>query len=217
MREKGNIDIEAARKILAVFSWGRRSLGFLRDRQKWAEAGKSTGIRLHVGCGRDIKKGWLNVDRDKPADIRADIRDGLQLPSGCCSFIYCEHFIEHLSLSDGRACLAEFRRLLDMEGVLRVATPDLTYVAHRYLGEWRDQAWLSLPEYSHIQTAAEMLNFAFREWEHRYLYDEQDLTMRLYQAGFKEIRRCTWRQSSHPALKELETREDSLLILEATR
>ena len=95
--------------------------------------------------------------------------------------------------------------------------PDLKHLVEAYLGDWRRQEWLEEPAYSDIDTASHMLNVGFRSWGHRYLYDVDDLGMRLAGGGFADVRECRFGESEHPDLKDLERRPDSLLIVEATR
>jgi predicted SAM-dependent methyltransferase len=125
--------------------------------------------------------------------------------------------MEHLTIDEGQRCLRDWFRLLQPGGTLRIATPDLQYLVERYQTAWRDQAWLALPEYAFIQTRAQMMNVAFRWWDHRYLYDGEELERRLREAGYVAVRRCTLGESAVPGLSGLETRPDSLLIVEGAR
>ena len=175
------------------------------------------GLKLHLGCGTVHLDGWVNVDRQAGADLRLDVRRPLPFPGGAARLIYHEHLMEHLTVEEGSRCLRDWHRLLEPGGVLRIATPDLAYVVERYAGDWRDQAWLALPEYAFIRTRAEMINVAFRWWDHRYLYDGEELERRLREAGFGTVRRCGLRQSAVPELAGLETRDDSKLILEGVK
>jgi hypothetical protein len=54
-----------------------------------------------------------------------------------------------------------------------------------------------------------------REWGHRYLYDFEELRLRLDAAGFDDIRRMSIGASDDAALRHLETRADSRLVVEA--
>ena len=176
------------------------------------------GLKLHLGSGTVRLDGWVNIDLETPeADVHYDIRRGLPLRDGAARLIYHEHVMEHITVDEGAACLRDWHRLLEPGGVLRVATPDLQYVVEKYRGDWKDQAWLRLPEYAFIRTRAEMLNTSMRWWGHQYLYDGEELERRMRDAGFTTIRRCGYRESTVPELANLETREDSILILEAVR
>src|SRR6185437_8770408 len=54
-------------------------------------------LKLHLGCGPCLKPGWINVDINAPgADLQLDLREKLPFPDAGASFVYCEHFFEHL-------------------------------------------------------------------------------------------------------------------------
>lgn len=175
--------------------------------------------RLHVGCGATRFEGWLNIDRSRTraVDIRLDLRGGLPAPVGSVQFAHSEHLIEHLDRDLARRCLIDLRAAVRDDGVVRIATPDLGYIVDRYRGDWQDQAWLADPSYHHIAGPAEMLNVSMRAWGHRHLYDEDDLTRLLHNAGFSCVDRCSWGTSEHEELRDREIRPDSTLILEARR
>jgi predicted SAM-dependent methyltransferase len=178
-----------------------------------------SGARIHMGCGEIKLEGWINLDlgRRTEADLRIDLRGGLPLRPQSVARIYSEHVLEHLSIEDGQTLLTDCFNALEPDGVMRIAMPDLKSLVEAYLGNWRDQEWLDNPGYSHIDSASRMLNAGFRYWGHRYLYDQEDLSLRLSTAGFSQIRRCDWGESDFPDLCKLERRPDSLLIVEAYR
>jgi predicted SAM-dependent methyltransferase/acetyltransferase-like isoleucine patch superfamily enzyme len=174
-------------------------------------------IRLNVGCGQVLFKGWRNVDLEPPADVIHDITRGLPWPDGTVDCIYAEHFLEHLPVEDGLAFLRECRRALQPGGIVRIAVPDLANIIDPPGGEWREQEWLKQPEYGFIQTRAEMLNVSFHWWGHQYLYDREELLRRFHEAGFATARLCTWGESDYEPLRNRETRPDTLLIVEGVR
>jgi predicted SAM-dependent methyltransferase len=113
--------------------------------------------------------------------------------------------------------LCECFRCLKVGGVLRIAAPDLGYVIHKYDTDWSDQDWLSWPGYEAINTKGKMINASFRWWGHKYLYDEDDLREQLARTGFTHIIRCSINESDYEDLRNLETRQDSTLIIEASK
>lgn len=180
-------------------------------------SGLPDGAKLHLGCGRNRFQGWMNIDIDRSVepDLQLDLRWGLPVRAVSVRFIYNEHLLEHLSFEAGFALLRDCRAALRPGGVLRIAMPDLEALARAYLGDWRDQAWLRDPAYEWIDSAAAMLNHAFRGWGHQYLYDREEVCQRLKQAGFADVSDCDWGESRYPELRGLETREESNLIVEA--
>jgi predicted SAM-dependent methyltransferase len=195
-----------------------KKIFYFNNKLKIRNLRKADALKLHVGCGKVKFPGWVNIDIEPgAADLIIDVRKGLPFDDESVDYIYNEHFIEHLTYEECEKVLQEFWRVLKKGGVLRIATPDLDYIIDRYINNWRDQEWLTWPEYSFIKTRGEMLNISFRWWGHKYLYNEEDLRNQLKKANFKKIVRCEWGKSKHASLCGLETRKDSKLILEAEK
>ena len=175
-------------------------------------------INLNIGCGDVYYKNWINIDIDSPkADLVHDLRKPLPFKDNSVSFIYNEHFIEHLTLKEGLSTFKDFYRVLKPNGVLRIATPDLNNVIFRYFYQWKKQNWIKKYGYDWIRTRGEMINMAFHEWEHKYLYNFEDLKLRLKETGFKSIKKEKLGKSKFKILRNLETRPESKLIVEATK
>jgi|694.fasta_scaffold23290_8 predicted SAM-dependent methyltransferase len=179
--------------------------------------------RLHLGCGLEslghgakVLPGWTNIDieGDQVRTFAWDLTSPFPIPNHSIDCIYSEHFIEHISLADGAALLAECRRVLVPGGVVRLSTPDLRVLVEKYLagetGEWRDMGW-------EPGTACDLLNEGLRNWGHLYVYDEPKLIAALEEAGFAHASRCQWGVSTHAPLRGLETRPNhGDLIVEGT-
>jgi predicted SAM-dependent methyltransferase len=217
--------LDPLRILIAV---GRRSEAL---RAKRAKAKRFADMKAHlksiagpfcvnVGCGKQPFFGWTNLDLnlDSAADFIWDITDGLPFHDDSCSFIYSEHFLEHLPVQDGVRFLAECYRSLKRGGVARIAMPSAQeLLRHYHENNWAAQPWLEKYGYAWIKTRAEYINICFREWEHRWLYDYEELCRRLQEAGFTLLESATVGESRHPELRDRETRIESLLICEATK
>jgi ubiquinone/menaquinone biosynthesis C-methylase UbiE len=85
-----------------------------------------TQRKLHLGCGTDIREGWVNLDSaDLPGvDIVCDIED-LPLPFEDEEFdeIRCDNILEHV---DYIPVLKEIHRILKTGGQLRIRVPHFT-------------------------------------------------------------------------------------------
>ena len=174
-------------------------------------------MKLHIGCGPIILEGWINIDRKdrkdhKGIDLTCDIRHGLPIDTATVDYIYSEHFIEHLTLSEASAFVIECRRVLKIGGTIRTATPCLDDCIAVYSGNWRDQEWLK--KYPDIKSRGQMFNACFYFWEHRYIYNEQDLC-ELF-VGF-ECKRMEHSVSDIVEFQNLESRPESGLILESIK
>ncbi len=176
--------------------------------------------RLNVGCGQVALEGWVNVDvssDSRVVNLVWDARDRFPIDDGTCRFIYNEHFLEHLTIEDGVAFLRECRRILQPDGVLRIAMPSLEEVVRQYYeNDWKDQPSLQRWNLTWIQTRAELLNVAFRWWGHQWLYDREELHRRLREAGFTVMRDVEIGMSTFPELRNRESRLESTLICEAS-
>lgn len=92
--------------------------------------------RLNVGCGRDIKSGWINLDisKDVPADIHMDIRTGVfPLENGSCSDVYISGVLEQIGDNDQLIhVMNECHRVLKPGGKMVVVVPNAKHaIAHQ--------------------------------------------------------------------------------------
>ena len=92
-------------------------------------------LRLNLGCGRNIKPGWINVDSYKRAniDLVCDLTVDFPFQEDSCSYIYSEHFIEHLDWFDGKELLGKCYRSLQCGGTFRVVFPNFQKVFRAYI------------------------------------------------------------------------------------
>ena len=183
-----------------------------------AAAKVETGpTRLHVGCGQEAIAGWINIDNQPlpGVDRVLDVRGGL--PFSNVATIYAEHFLEHLALDDGLGFLAECRRVLVPEGVLRLSTPNLDWVLTTHY------RWDGVAPPDRVLDCLK-LNRAFHAWGHQFLYNQEALAAALRSAGFARVTFHRYGESESPELRGLERHEtwedrDGLLhvlIAEAT-
>ena len=180
-------------------------------------------LKLNVGCGTDYKAGWVNIDNNsdnniEKLDLNWDLRNPLPFPDNSVDYIFNEHFIEHLTVEEGKASVKDFMRVLKPGGVLRIATPDLSVSVDLYNDpKWKSHPFITKFGLQFVQTPAELLNMGFSWWGHKWVYDYPELLRRLNEAGFEKITRQELRKSSHKALNNLEIRDESTLIVEVKK
>lgn len=183
----------------------------------------SKGVKLNIGCGTDYKDGWVNVDNNsdnniEKIDLNWDLRNPLPFPDNSVSFIFNEHFMEHLTPEEGIRANQDFMRVLRKGGVLRIAMPDLEDAVKQYTDKnWKKHSVLKNHGLGFVKTRAELLNMGFRWWGHMWFYDWEEMKRRLEEAGCKKIKRVKHGASTHKQLNGLETREESVLIAEVTK
>lgn len=84
-------------------------------------------LRVNLGCGFDVRDGYLNVDfaEGHDPDLVADVRHLDLLPSALYEEVLAQDILEHLPRADARPALLEWARLLRPGGLLRLRVPDL--------------------------------------------------------------------------------------------
>ncbi len=180
-------------------------------------------IKLNLGCGTDYKDGWVNIDNNSDnnitkLDLDWDLRNPLPYKDNSVDFIYNEHFIEHLTVEEGQTLITDAMRVLKPGGVLRIATPNLATVVERYRSvSIEDDPVIKRFSLDFIKTKGERINVEFRNWGHQWLYDLEELERRLREVGCQNIVSAEIGKSQHSDLRDLETREESDLIVEVTK
>jgi ubiquinone/menaquinone biosynthesis C-methylase UbiE len=138
---------------------------------------------------------------------------GLPFKDHSVSLVFVSHLLEHLFFPrDVKPFLAELRRVLAPEGILRVVVPDIEKCIEAYrvndrkFFESRRETWSWWPE--NPTRLEDFLGYAGAGAEpaylfeaHKYGYDFETLQRVLGDAGFENIKRSRFMGSSHPALR----------------
>jgi SAM-dependent methyltransferase len=210
----------------------------------------TVGLKLHLGCGSTVVPGWENVDKSPsivlarvpglrralstagiltteqarasfpPGIVRADVRRGLSYPTGSARYVYSSHMIEHMARWQALALLHECFRVLEPDGRIRLATPDLAATVERYRqgfspsGEPAADAFMA--GLGHFvdkpgPRLAWLLQRLFTA-PHQWLYDAESLTALLRDAGFVDAAERGFRDSELPEIGLLEQRDESLFV-----
>jgi len=97
--------------------------------------------RLNLGCGFDLRPGYLNVDFQpfhKP-DLVADVGKLDFLPAGYYEEILAQDVLEHLPRTSTRKILAHWNRLLAVGGLLHIRAPNALSIL-RQLADGKNQS-----------------------------------------------------------------------------
>lgn len=185
---------EAFERLSRELRAARLSRGTL---SKFASLDGRTGLRLNLGCGPDVRPGWVNVDLDLDGAHAAadfynyDLRSGLPLADGSASFIHSSHFFEHLSNRDGRNLLRECLRVLEPGGVLRLALPHYRPFFSAYLaGDWDYVSAVKLDEIfpDGGRNWGDLVDVGVYQYgEHVTYYDPERTAKILGEVGFKSV------------------------------
>lgn len=145
--------------------------------------------RLNVGCGAWPLRGWTNLDADPRAhaDVYATVPP-LPYEDGALDEIFAGHFLEHLTVDEARAFLAECRRVLRPGGTLGVVVPDTRAVMERWLRgepsyiEFPEGVWRAVADLDEV--CALFLYSTVQDSRHQWSYDMGTLTRVVTAAGF---------------------------------
>lgn len=143
------------------------------------------------------------------------------------SYIFNEHFIEHVPRHAAVVFLRESFRVLKPGGILRISSPDVEALARAYLNHPEQVRLLNERNrrhgYQHTYYPVDILNKAFLEDDNVCLYDAQTLKQLLISAGFRDITRCKVGESRHTALCGIEQHDvgsiadEFMCVIEATK
>jgi len=204
----------------------RRSLRFdavrLRARLKSSSGGLTPRCRrLHLGCGRRLVTGFVNVDVTG-SDYDIDISSG-RLPwlDGSFDTIVSQQVIEHLELeSELLPLLSELTRVLVPGGDAWLACPDMERICRSYLADGgralladRQKRW---PGFTlNGLPTQQMMNVLFHQaGEHVNLFDFPLLRHLLLESGFAKVERVSETDllSSFPEMPRRDDDEFSLYV-----
>jgi SAM-dependent methyltransferase len=154
-------------------------------------------LKLHLGCGPRVLKGWVNIDlRFEPyqgymqyytdkfygEDVRGDekdfmaldVRNGLPFGDFSVDAIFHEDFFEHLDQKEQTNLLAEAYRVLKIDGIHRINTPSLLWSLNHYKSasgisqeEWEKHGHKLLITKSYIEDIALCIGYSKVEFSSR--------------------------------------------------
>jgi predicted SAM-dependent methyltransferase len=134
-------------------------------------------VKLNLGCGNDLLKGYINCDRyNINADRQIDATDLVDFADNSVDEIYASHLIEHFDFYQAQDVLREWNRALKPGGLLVIETPDLLESCRKFVES--DQEVRSMM-YGH---------FFAKPWIageiHKFLYTKEQLEAFLMNTGF---------------------------------
>ena len=149
--------------------------------------------KLQVGCGSNFLTGWLNADITS-GDIYFNAEKKMPVKDEVFNFVFCEHFLEHLSLTSSSKFLKECHRILKTGGIIRITTPDLEKLIDLYFDKnsfvKRQELIKTLYGEKATLSSCELFNNYMHNWGHKFIYDKSFITLTLTKIGFKDITFC---------------------------
>lgn len=156
----------------------------------------SNSLRLNLGSGSINRDDFINIDLNKNADLRLDLRKSLPFKENSVDYIYSEHFFEHLDYINGTALrsLFSYLKVLKKGGKLKIVVPDFEKILRAYVN--KDLVFFN--SIRHIldkinicegySSIIDFINYSVYQFgEHKYCYDYEKMCLLLEFVGFKNI------------------------------
>lgn len=132
-------------------------------------------------------------------------------------YIVAIHMLQDLSYSDLLPVLAELRRVLKPDGILRLGLPDLDKAIDAYLR--RDPAYFYVPDRDAASLGGKLITQLVWYGSVRTPFTYDFIAEWLVRAGFCDVKRCAFQRtySAHADIVALDNRERESLFVEAAR
>jgi predicted SAM-dependent methyltransferase len=154
-------------------------------------------LKINLGCGTNRLPGWINHDAD------VDITQRLPWDDSAVSFLFAEHVVEHITYVQAIEFFRECHRVMQPNGVCRIAVPSVVQVWRRATPDYAKFAekWVANDGSNYIRRS--MTNILFRHG-HQAPWDDRLLLATLFYAGFDIVRPALPGKSVHPELRGVE-------------
>ena len=103
-------------------------------------------VKINLGCGNDIRVGYINVDKYNNTgnvDHQWDLSK-LEVEDGSVDEIYTSHVFEHIEINDVYTVLEEWERALRVGGTIVMRLPDLEREVKIWLDAPADRKWFEV-------------------------------------------------------------------------
>lgn len=230
--------------LRSVIEFANRILGNLKANRRVPIPGGLASVRLNLGCGLAVTKGWINIDgslNSLVASMPKAIHVLMYRLTGAKQYYskseYCrllgENVFVHHDLAKGipfADCVADYIYSSHfLEHLYRNDALHLLRESYRVLK--RDAILrISIPDLEYAISMYkrglkdEMLTSYFFVEDgdnhfsrHKYMYDFSMLEKLLKDIGFHDIRRCQFKMGAVPDIELLDNRADESLFVEAKK
>ena len=148
-------------------------------------------VKLNLGCGkRDFGSDWIHIDGADYPHIDSQNIESLDYRNKSVDLIYASHVIEYFDRKEVLSVLKEWKRVLRIDGVLRIAVPDFYQMAKLYLVDSYDLEKFLGPLYGKMVMLKKTIY-------HKTVYDFNDLKELLEEVGFRNVKKYDWRETEH--------------------
>ena len=192
----------SSRLLLRLFSW--------RHQVTCKKLAKRRNVWLRVGESRNFD-GWISTNYQV---LVKNFLDGRKTLKGVTNLqrVYLDNVIEHLPKREGTEMLINIFSAMEAKSVIRLATPDLESICHKYLSR-NPQHIIELENdmANHgleVTSMPDLLRVTFCAFGHEkgFIYDFSTLKNILEDIGFTNVEAYRPGVSKRPELHGLESR-----------
>lgn len=172
------------------------------------------GLKLHFGVpGLRKLDGWINIE-GASGEFACSLTWPMPFDAGAVDRIYSAHTLEHLFYkTEALFFLKEMHRVLKSGGAMRIVTPDIQLLIDAYSSQNDEliQFRQNLKHYnftsmyrSRLEHLMRYSGAGVRPWEpfmHKFGYDFETLRNLLNEAGFRQVRHCSFNGSAFEDLR----------------
>ena len=149
-------------------------------------------MKLHIGCGkRYFGNDWIHIDGSNYPHIKYHNIIELPFEDDTVDLIYSSHVLEYFDREEVIDVLKEWRRVLNSNGILRLAVPNFSACAQLYVNN-------DMP-------LSKFVGMFYGKWKmtedttiyHKTIYDFISLKKVLEENGFTNVKYWNWRETDH--------------------
>ena len=154
-------------------------------------------VKLNLGCGnRNFGSDWTHIDGAEYPHVESHNVISLDYRDKSVDLIYASHLIEYFDRAEIVTVLKEWKRVLRIDGMLRIAVPDFYQMAKLYLVDSYDLENFLGPLYGKM-VMLKNTTYHTEYIYHRTVYDFNSLKDLLEGVGFRNVMKYDWRKTEH--------------------
>ena len=176
--------------------------------------------------GKKIAKLFNPIEYNDTNVVYMNLNRTWKYKDNSVDIVYASHLFEHLTLKSAHLFLKEAIRTLKPGGTIRVVVPDLYKISKKYIEDYEKDSGKDTTkfimwainmhregQYGHVSfLKREVLEWQGYPHQHKFMYDDKSLTVKLTEAGFTDIMSFCYGKSHYiKDIKDVEGTKESYL------
>ena len=154
-------------------------------------------MKLHLGCGkRNFGEDWVHIDGSDYEHIKHHDITKFDFEDNSVDLIYASHVFEYFDRDEAKEVLKEWKRVLNPEGILRLAVPDFEACSKLYNQGKYDLDTFASMFYGKWKVREDLIVY------HKTIYDFKSLSKVLEENGFSDCKLWDWKKTCHSAFDD---------------